>query len=72
MKLSIGFKTPDAIHYALEEYRDYSGDEDDGRELTEEEMEEAKEKLEKWIRYGESITIEFDLNKMTAKVVSIK
>ena len=68
MKLTIGFKTPDAIEYALEEYRDYSGESDDGEGLTEEQKEEAKEKLEKWIRYGESVSIEFDLDKMTAKV----
>jgi hypothetical protein len=71
MKLSIGFKTPDAIHYALDEYRDYSGESDDGEELTEEQKEEAREKLERWIRYGESVTIEFDLDKMTAKVAKI-
>lgn len=68
MKLTIGFKTPDAIEYALEEYRDYSDGSDDGRELDEEEKEAAKEKLGKWIRYGESVSIEFDLDKMTAKV----
>lgn len=69
MKLSIGFKTPDAIEYALDEYRDYSGESDDGVGLTEEQKEEAKEKLERWIRYGESVTVEFDLDKMTAKIV---
>jgi len=68
MKLTIGFKTPDAIEYALDEYRDYSDGSDDGRELDEEEKEAAKEKLGKWIRYGESVSIEFDLDKMTAKV----
>lgn len=68
MKLTIGFKTPDAINYALDEYRDYSDGSDDGRELTEEEKEDAKEKLGKWIRYGESVSVEFDLDKMTAKV----
>ena len=68
MKLTIGFKTPDAIEYALDEYRDYSDGSDDGRELDEEEKEAAKEKLGKWIRYGESVSIEFDLDKMTTKV----
>jgi hypothetical protein len=68
MKLTIGFKTPDAIEYALDEYRDYSDGSDEGRELDEEEKETAKDKLGKWIRYGESVTIEFDLDKMTAKV----
>ena len=72
MRLSIGFKTPDAIHHALEEYRDYSGDSDDGEELTEEEREEIREKLEKWIRYNECVTIEFDLDNMTATVVKIR
>lgn len=68
MKLTIGFKTPDAVEYALDEYRDYSDGSDDGRELDEEEKEAAKEKLRRWISYGESVTIEFDLDKMTAKI----
>lgn len=74
MKFTIGFKTPDAIEYALDEYRDYSDESEDGdgMPLSEEQREEAKEKLEKWIRYGEIVTIDFDLDKMTAKVVSIK
>lgn len=71
MKLTIGFKTPDATYDALKEYRDYSGDSDDGVPLTDDEKEEAKEKLEKWIRYNEYVTVEFDLDKMTATVVKI-
>lgn len=69
MKLTIGFKTPDAVDYALEEYRDYSDGSDEGKALDEDEIETAKDKLAKWIRYGESVTIEFDLTKMKAKVV---
>jgi len=68
MKLTIGFKTPDAVNCALDEYRDYSDGSDDGRELDEEERETAKDKLARWIRYGENVIIEFDLDKMTAKV----
>lgn len=64
MKLTIGFKTPDAIFYALQEATN-----DEGEELTEEEKEEIEEKLKRWIKYGESVSIEFDLDKMKAKVI---
>jgi hypothetical protein len=64
MRLIIGFKTPDAIHYALEDATN-----DEGEALTDEEREEAEEKLRKWIQYGECVTVEFDLAKMKAKVV---
>ena len=55
MIITITFKTPDAVEYALGEF-------------PEDVTEEAKKKLEKWIRYGEFVTIEFDLEKMTATV----
>ena len=51
------FKTPDVLDYSLA---------DAG--LDEDETAEAKEKLSKWIKYGECITVEFDTDKMTAEV----
>lgn len=56
MKVYINFKTPDALRYALEDVPE------DEREVTE-------AQLENWIEYGESITVEFDLEKNTAKVI---
>lgn len=70
MKFTIGFKTPDAIFSALNEHRDYPDDsDDDGVPLSDEQKEELEEKLRTWIKYGENVSIEFDLETMTAKVL---
>lgn len=74
MILQVTFKTPDAIDFALQglpeiealpdsEYGDY-GKEDFKNEI--------KKKLAKWVKYGELITIEFDLDDMTARVVEAR
>lgn len=64
-KIRLTFKSPDSLAYALSclhlEYED----------LTDEEKEEIEGKLTKWIRYGELITIEFDLENNTATVLQL-
>lgn len=61
-KIRLTFKTPDVLFRALdeisvpEEFRD-------GAE------EEYNERLSKWIEYGEILTVEFDVEAMTARVV---
>lgn len=58
MKVTVHMKTPDAVHYAVcDTFEDH-----DLRA-------EAEEKLERWIEYGECVSIEFDLEKMTATVL---
>ena len=57
MKIQVGFKNPDAVNDALED-----------QDLTEQ-REEIKKKLQKWLRWGEYVDIEFDLDKGTAKVL---
>lgn len=57
MTITIHFKTPDAVDYALEDM------EDDESEIL------IREKLRKWIRYGECVSIQFDLETMTATVL---
>jgi hypothetical protein len=78
MKVSITFKTPDAVQNALKGMRSDLNEEakekypdrlDEERwEWVEEKLSEYEEKLNKMIRYGELITIEFDLEKGTATV----
>lgn len=51
MKISIFFKTPDVLYYALEDIKD------------EEQKREIKEKLSKWIEYGEGVTLTYDSDK---------
>jgi hypothetical protein len=57
MTFSITFKTPDAMDYALKDIED------------EDEREEVKKFLSKFIKYSECITVEFDTKAKTATVV---
>lgn len=68
MKIKVTMKTPDALDYALKDaFSDYPIPEDG------EDMEyEAREKLAKWFRYGECLTVEFDTEAMTATVLPAK
>lgn len=61
MRFRAMFKTPDAIEYAL-----------DGEDLTQEEIQEQIDLCEKWVKYGELVRVDFDTDKMTAKVVELK
>ncbi len=57
-KIHITFKTPDAVRYALEDAN-----------LNQDEEDVILEKLSKWIKYEELVTIEFDLENGTATVI---
>jgi len=62
MKLFITFKTPDALDYALSSlHSEYEN-------VTDEEKEQIRLQLQKWISYGENVTIEFDTKNNTATV----
>lgn len=63
MKLSITFKTPDAVANAVNDAYEFSDDDD-----YEDKVYEVSEKLKKWVSYGELVTIEFDLEAGTAEV----
>ena len=75
MKLTISFKTPDAGDYAIREAAQSAVDgpddlDEEEREWSIQEQAEALSKaLERWIGYGEEITIEFDLEAGTATVL---
>jgi len=58
MIVTVSFKTPDVLDYALEG-------------IDEDEAEEVKAKLAKWIKYEECLTVEFDTDKMTATVKEV-
>lgn len=55
MKIRVAFKTPDVLDYALENFQ-------------EDQRQEIKNLLSRWIKWDECVTIEFDLEQMTAKV----
>ncbi len=62
MKLFITFKTPEALDYALSSLSfEYEN-------VTDEEKENIRIQLQKWISYGENVTIEFDMKNNTATV----
>lgn len=83
MQFSISFKTPDAVYYAVEEevshlqlteteLEDFEGYEDPTGACREAKMEELKEFVAKWVRYGEYVNIKFDTEKGTATVETVK
>jgi len=59
MRFKATFKTPDVLDYALEYFEG-------------EDRETAKELAEKYIEYGEYITIVFDTETQTATVLPIR
>ncbi len=73
MKFRVSFKTPDAVDYAIE---NVLGSERNALELNEDAFiarEEIKgtikEMCDKFVSYGECVTIEFDTETKTATVV---
>lgn len=76
MKFQITFKTPDAVENAIEEIvpKVELGDFDD-EEASEADycrqktVDDLKEFVARWVRYGECVTIEFDTDNCTAVVV---
>lgn len=76
MNCRITFKTPDVVDRILDEVKadlDYDIskgilDEDVAGDI----LVAFNEKLKTWISYGELVTIEFDLDNMTATVVKQK
>lgn len=76
MKIRVTFKTPDAIdsaarELAIAEVGEHQDDREDIERMSDE-YESAKKKLQKWISGGEYLTVEFDLDAMTATVIEKK
>jgi hypothetical protein len=74
MRVKITFKDPDAVGEHVRNSNPTSGQEDltpeERDELNESRIEHTKDKLRKWITYGEYVTIVFDTDMMTAEVCS--
>jgi len=58
MKIKVNFKSPDVLDYALED-------------LSSEDAKEVRGILGKWIKYEECVTLEFDTEEMTARVMEV-
>lgn len=67
MKFTVTFKTPDAAYYEVKSIVENEPDEDKQLEL----KESLHDFLEKFIKYGEVITIQFDTEAGTATVVPV-
>ncbi len=78
MKFRVTLKEPDSFHDAIylaakkEVKSKSSGDKEEDEILADETKEEIKTFLEKWVRYSEYITVEFDTELGTATVCEIK
>jgi hypothetical protein len=59
LKVRVLFKTPDAVSTALEDLRG----------ISETDRDRAIKKISRFVRYGEIVTIEFDTDAGTAKVL---
>ncbi len=66
MIFRVTFKTPDAVEYAIKDIIS-DIDSDEG----EEQFAEAKEATEKWVKYGELVTVEFNTEAGTATVIPV-
>jgi len=61
MKINITFKTPDAMENALA-----------NANVPEEQKDRIYDRLSDWIKYGEYVNIEFDLDANTATVIKTR
>ena len=65
MKINVTFKNPDALDYAIEDFKESHPDVAD--------KESAIRKLaRKYFEYGEYVTIQVDLDKGTATVLPVR
>lgn len=72
MIIRVMFKTPDAVDGAVQEAVERLLDTPEAKDLSLADVaSEAKRRLEKFVEYGESVTIEFDTEKMEARVIPV-
>jgi radical SAM superfamily enzyme with C-terminal helix-hairpin-helix motif len=72
MKIQLTFKTPDVVDRALSEYcvrPPYNDVSEEDAERLETEYKTAKRVIEKFVDYGEYVTIEIDTEAQTARVL---
>ncbi len=66
MKIQLTFKTPDVLDQL--QRKSYS-DQDISDDELNDEIEKAEKILAKWIKWSEYLTVEFDLENQTAKIL---
>jgi len=75
MKIKVTMKDPDTMFVAVQDAVDQELSEmnlpkDEVDALSELRAEKEREKLSKWFRYSEYLTVEFDTDEMTATVLT--
>jgi len=73
MKIKLQFKDPDGVYGSVEDavkksLADLGLDEDEMEPLIERRREKVNEKIRRWVKYGEYLTVEIDLEAGTAVV----
>ncbi|MHC4649006.1 MAG: hypothetical protein ACYTBJ_26425 [Planctomycetota bacterium] len=58
MKITVTFKTPDVLEYALED-------------VPEEDRDMVEDKCRRWVKHGEYVTIQIDIENDTATVIEV-
>ena len=66
-KIRVVFKTPDAVDMAVQE----AVQENTPVDIQDQAAEQIKKSLEKFVRWGEQITVEFDTEAGTATVIPL-
>lgn len=77
MKFVVTIKDPDVIDDAIEDavkesLADLGLDDDEMEPLIEKRKEKVRDKIARWVEYGEYYRIEFDTDAMTATVLPVK
>jgi hypothetical protein len=67
MKFTVSFKCPDAVDYALDGIFKYSDN-----PIKDELQESCEDVVRKFVMFGEMVTIEFDTDAQTARVVQVR
>lgn len=68
MKVRLSFKTPDVIDYAIE---DLLLDPNNDPDTNIEQINKVKTTCDKWVKYGECITVEIDTEDNTCVVLPV-
>ena len=76
MKIQLTFKTPNAIDDIREDVEELLGvdprvEPECFLDEVDDQVEEIKTALEKWIRYGEYVTLEYDTEAKTLEVLEV-
>jgi hypothetical protein len=71
MKILIKLKSPDCLYHAAESIIWWNEDDEIDKEQTEIEKEKFKQVAQRWIEYGEYLTVEIDTEEESIRVLEV-